>query len=103
MWNIVFSRSNIWVFLELIRRWTQHFTKIDQEKCKIEQICIWHPMTTGFIMSVVHRLLSMGKPVISIQVVNFKYSLRVNKKKILGEYYSFFKPSMWYHYYTSTE
>ena len=53
--------------------------------------------------SVVHRLLSMGKPVISIQVVNFKYSLRVNKKKILGEYYSFFKPSMWYHYYTSTE
>ena len=50
MWNIVFSRSNIWVFLELIRRWTQHFTKIDQEKCKIEQICIWNPMTTGFIM-----------------------------------------------------
>ena len=24
---------------------TQHFTKIDQEKCKIEQICIWNPMT----------------------------------------------------------
>ena len=49
LWNIVFSRS-IWVLLELIRRWTQHFTKIDQEKRKIEQICIWNPMTTGFIM-----------------------------------------------------
>ena len=55
--------------------------------------------------SAVHRPLSMGKPVVSIQVVNFKCSLRVNKKNILGEYYSFFKPSMymWYHYYTSTE
>ena len=46
MWNIiVFSRRSIWVLLELIRRWTQHFSKIDQEKCKIEQICIWNPMT----------------------------------------------------------
>ena len=27
-----------------------HLTKIDQEKGKIEQICIWNPMTTGFIM-----------------------------------------------------
>ena len=50
LWNIVFSRGSIWVLLELIRRWTQHFTKIDQEKRKIEQICIWNPMTTGFIM-----------------------------------------------------
>ena len=50
LWNVVFSRSNIWVLLELIRRWTQHFTKIDQEKRKIEQICIWNPMTTGFFM-----------------------------------------------------
>ena len=50
LWNIVFSRRSIWVLLELIRRWTQHFTKIDQEKRKIEQICIWNPMTTGFIM-----------------------------------------------------
>ena len=48
--NIVFSRRSIWVLLELIRRWTQHFTKINQEKRKIEQICIWNPMTTGFIM-----------------------------------------------------
>ena len=50
LWNIVFSRRSIWVSLELICRWTQHFTKIDQEKCKIEQICIWKPMITGFIM-----------------------------------------------------
>ena len=49
LWNIVFSKSSIWVLLQLIRRWTQHFTKIDQEKRKIEQICIWNPMTTGFI------------------------------------------------------
>ena len=48
-WNIVFSKSSIWVLLQLIRRWTQHFTKIDPEKRKIEQICIWNPMTTGFI------------------------------------------------------
>ena len=45
-----FSRRSIWVLLELIRRWTQHLTKINQEKCKIEQICIWNPRTTGFIM-----------------------------------------------------
>ena len=49
LWNIVFSKSSIWVLLKLIRRWTQHFTKIDLEKRKIEQICIWNPMTTGFI------------------------------------------------------
>ena len=29
-----------------VRRWTHHFTKIDQEKRKIEQICIWNPMNT---------------------------------------------------------
>ena len=46
----IFSRRSIWVLLEFIRRWTQHLTKIDQEKRKIEQICIWSPMTTGFIM-----------------------------------------------------
>ena len=28
----------------------QHFTKIDQEKRKFEKICVWNPMTTGFIM-----------------------------------------------------
>ena len=49
VWNIVLSRTSIWVLLELIRRWTERFTKIDQEKRKIEQICIWNPMTTGFI------------------------------------------------------
>ena len=49
--SLVFSKSSIWVLLQLIRRmrWTQHFTKIDQEKRKIEQICIWNPMTTEFI------------------------------------------------------
>ena len=36
--------------LEIIRRWTQRFSKIDQEESKIEQICMWNPMTTGFIM-----------------------------------------------------
>ena len=44
------SRRSIGVLLELIRRSTQHFTKIDQEKCKIEQIYIWNPITPGFIM-----------------------------------------------------
>ena len=33
---------------DLVRRWTQHFTKISLEKSKIEQICIWNP-TTGRI------------------------------------------------------
>ena len=36
--------------MEVIRRWTQHFTKIDQEKRKIEQMRIWNPISTGFIM-----------------------------------------------------
>ena len=48
--NIVFSRGTISVFLELIHIWTQHFSKTDQEKSKVEQIYIWNPMTTGFIM-----------------------------------------------------
>ena len=39
------SRRSIWVLLELVRRWAQHFAKIDQEKRKIEHICIWIPMT----------------------------------------------------------
>ena len=29
---------------------TTHLTKIDQEKRKTEEICIWNPMTTWFIM-----------------------------------------------------
>ena len=50
LWNIVFSRRSNWVLLELIRRCTQNFTKIDQEKREVEKICIWNPMTTSFIM-----------------------------------------------------
>ena len=59
LWSIFFSRRSIWVLLELIRRCTQHFSKIDQEKCKIEQICIWNPMTTGFIMQTLIYVISM--------------------------------------------
>ena len=29
LWNIVLSGRSIWVLLELVRKWTQHFTKID--------------------------------------------------------------------------
>ena len=50
LWNIVISRTSIWVLLDPVCRWTQHFSKIEQEKRKIEQIYIWNPMTTGFIM-----------------------------------------------------
>ena len=49
LWNIRFSRRSVWVLLELVGRWTQHITKIDQKTRKIGQICIWNPMTTGFI------------------------------------------------------
>ena len=45
--------------LELVCRWTQHFTKIDQQKHKIEQICIWNPMTPGFIMKTLIYVISM--------------------------------------------
>ena len=51
LWNIVFSRRSIWVLLEIVGRWTQHFVKIDQKTPKIGQIYIWKTMTTGFIMS----------------------------------------------------
>ena len=57
--DIVFSRTSIWVLLELVRRWTQHFTKIHYEKPKIEQICICNPMTTGFIMKTLIYVISM--------------------------------------------
>ena len=46
----ILIERNIWILLELVRRWTQHFTKIDQKKRKIEPICIWKPIPTGFIM-----------------------------------------------------
>ena len=40
--------------LELIRRRTQNFTIIDQEKHKIEQIYIWNPLTTAFMIDVIN-------------------------------------------------
>ena len=49
-WNIFLLRKSIWVLLELIRRRTQNFTIINQEKHKIKQIYIWNPMTNWFIM-----------------------------------------------------
>ena len=49
LWNLA-SKGSIWVLLELVHGCTQHFTKIDQEKRKIEQICIWNSMTTRFVM-----------------------------------------------------
>ena len=52
-------RRSIWVLLELICRWKLHFTKIDQERCKIEQICIWNPMSTGFIMLTLIYIICM--------------------------------------------
>ena len=39
----IYSRGSVWVLLKLIHRWTQHFSKIDQEKRKIEQIWMWTP------------------------------------------------------------
>ena len=41
--NILFSRRSIWVLLELVGRWTQHFTKIDQKIRKIGQIYYLEP------------------------------------------------------------
>ena len=38
LWNIVFSRTSIWVLLELVRRWTQHFTKVDQKKPRLRVV-----------------------------------------------------------------
>ena len=43
-WNIFVFRRSIWVLLELVRRRKQNVTIIDQEKHKIEQICVWNPM-----------------------------------------------------------
>ena len=59
LWYIYFSRRSIWILLELVRKWTQHFTKIDQEKRKIEHICIWNPTTTEFIMETLIYVISM--------------------------------------------
>ena len=49
---ILLYRRSIWVLLKLIRRWTQHLTKTDQAKCKIEPISIWKPRNTGFIINI---------------------------------------------------
>ena len=38
-----------WWNSELVGRWTQHFTKIDEKTRKIGQSYLWNPMTTGFI------------------------------------------------------
>ena len=59
LWNIVLSRRSLWVLLELISKWTQHFTKINQEKRKIKQICIWNPMITRSIMLTLIYIISM--------------------------------------------
>ena len=34
--------------LELVRKRSQNFTIIDQEKHKVKQVSIWNPMTTEF-------------------------------------------------------
>ena len=39
-----------YIVLQKIGRRTQHFTKIDQKKCKIEQICIWNPMNVPHLL-----------------------------------------------------
>ena len=49
-WNMFFFRRSIWVFLEFVHRKKQNFNIFDLEKHKIEQICIWNPMTTWLIM-----------------------------------------------------
>ena len=63
LWSIVFSRlRSIWVLL--IHRWTQHFSKINQEKSKIEQICIWNPHDYRiliYIISMEFLLLSLRR------------------------------------------
>ena len=58
-WNIFFFGRGIWVLLELVRRRKQNFTIIDQERHKIEQINIWSPLTTGFIMQTLIYVISM--------------------------------------------
>ena len=45
--------------LELVRQRKPNFTIIDQEKHKIEQINIWSPLTTGFIMQTLIYVISM--------------------------------------------
>ena len=55
----ILPRRGIRVLLELARRWTQHFSKIHQEKHNIERIWMWNPMTTGYIMLTLIYVISM--------------------------------------------
>ena len=52
------------VLLELVRRRTQNFTVIDQEKHKIEELFIWNPVyvNINFIISVEFLLLRGRRP-----------------------------------------
>ena len=48
LWNIVLSRRSIWVLLELVHRWTQHFIlpKLTRRKVKLNKFAfgtIWLP------------------------------------------------------------
>ena len=56
MWKVVFSRRSIWVLLELIRRWTQHFSKIDQETCKLNKFAFGTPWLPDLLCK--HRFTS---------------------------------------------
>ena len=47
---ILVSKFFFWVLLELVRKGSQNFTIIDQEKHEIKQMYIENPTTTGFIM-----------------------------------------------------
>ena len=47
---ILVSKFFFWVLLELVRKGSQNFTIIDQEKHKIKQMYIENLTTTGFIM-----------------------------------------------------
>ena len=47
---ILLSKFFFRVLLELVRKGSQNFTIIDQEKHKIKQMYIENPTTTGFII-----------------------------------------------------
>ena len=47
---VLLSKFFFRVLLELVRKGSQNFTIIDQEKHKIKQMYIENPTTTGFIM-----------------------------------------------------
>ena len=60
-------------------------------------VCRWHPalpVTTGINPETV-RFNTNSSSEIAQNFDHFKYSLLVNKKNILCEYSSFFKPSIW--------